>query len=92
MVDFISTQQKILAKKIKNLDDVRVAMACLETIRDNFIEMDMDLGLMEEAFAAFVEFNIPVSKDDIDRVDTLRFNFTNMLNTVRILFDNSFVG
>lgn len=57
-------------------------MACLETIRDNFISMDLQLGLMEEAFAAFAEFNIAVAKEDVDRVDTLRYNFTNMLNTV----------
>lgn len=60
----------------------RIAMNCLETIRNNFIEMDMDLGTMEESYAIFLRFKVAVSKEDIDRVDTLRMNFTNMINHV----------
>lgn len=37
MVDFISQQTKLLAKELKDLDDVRMAMQCLEVVRDNFI-------------------------------------------------------
>lgn len=58
-------------------------MACLETIRDNFIDMDMALELMEDAFAAFAEFQIAVAKEDVEAVDTLRYNFTNMLNLAK---------
>lgn len=38
MVDFISEQENILLKPINDLDDVRLAMLCLEKIRDNFIQ------------------------------------------------------
>lgn len=82
MVDFIKAQEKILNKPIKDLDDCRVAMKCLETIRENFIEMDMDLSLMEEAYALFVKYKIDVPKEDIERVESLRFNFQNMINHV----------
>lgn len=57
-------------------------MQCLEAIRENFIEMDMDLVLMEEAYGIFSRFKIEVSKEDIDRVESLRFNFQNMVNHV----------
>lgn len=57
-------------------------MQCLEIIRENFIEMDMDLGLMEEAYGTFARFKIDVSKEDIERVESLRFNFQNMVNHV----------
>lgn len=57
-------------------------MACLEKIRENFIDMDMDLGLMEEAYSLFTKFKIDVPKEDMERVDTLRFNFTNMVSNV----------
>lgn len=86
MVDFIKTQEKILNKPIRDLDDCRLAMKCLEVIRDNFIEMDMDLNLMEEAYALFVKFKIDVPKEDIERVESLRFNFQNMVNHVRNIF------
>ncbi|KAL3284032.1 hypothetical protein HHI36_018202 [Cryptolaemus montrouzieri] len=78
MVDFIKTQEKIMSKKIKDLDDCRQAMQCLERIRDNFIEMDMELGAMEEAYGIFNRFKIDIPREDIERVDTLRFNFENM--------------
>lgn len=57
-------------------------MACLQLIRENFIEMDLDLGLMEEAYGIFSRFKIDVPKEDIERIDTLRFNFENMVNHV----------
>lgn len=60
-------------------------MQCLESIRENFIEMDMDLVLMEEAYAAFTRYKIDVSKEDIERVESLRFNFQNMVNHVSSL-------
>lgn len=37
MVDFITEQQNILQKPINDLDDVRLAMLCLDKVRDNFI-------------------------------------------------------
>lgn len=38
MVEFIHDQEKILKKPIVNLDDVRLAMKCLTTVRENFIQ------------------------------------------------------
>lgn len=82
MVDFIKTQEKILNKPIKDLDDCRNAMNCLQTIRENFIEMDLDLNLMEEAYGTFAKFKIDTPKEDIERVESLRFNFQQMVNHV----------
>ncbi|XP_050311595.1 dynein axonemal heavy chain 8 [Anthonomus grandis grandis] len=80
MVDFIKAQEKILNKPIKDLDDCRNAMICLATIRENFIEMDLDLSLMEEAYSTFGKYKIDTPKEDIERVESLRFNFQNMVN------------
>ncbi|XP_019756852.1 dynein axonemal heavy chain 8 [Dendroctonus ponderosae] len=80
MVEFIKTQEKILNKPIKDLDDCRNAMNCLEIIRENFIEMDLDLSLMEEAYSTFGKFKIDTPKEDIERVESLRFNFQSMVN------------
>ncbi|KAB0798200.1 hypothetical protein PPYR_09193 [Photinus pyralis] len=79
MIDFIKTQEKILAKPIKNLDDCRLAMMCLQRIRENFIEMDMDMSLIEEVYSVFLKFNINVPQEDLDRIDTLRYNFNQMI-------------
>lgn len=85
MVAFITDQDKILCRTIKDLDDVRLAMNCLQTIRENFFRIDMALMLMEDTYGLFSEFKIVVPPADIDRVDSLRFNFMNMMQKVRNL-------
>lgn len=37
IVDFISEKEKILSRKLKDLDDVRMAMNCLIDVREHFI-------------------------------------------------------
>lgn len=37
MMTFIKDRMKTMGKKIKDLDDVRVQMLCLELIREEFI-------------------------------------------------------
>ncbi|KAJ8736205.1 hypothetical protein PYW08_006861 [Mythimna loreyi] len=81
LMQFIKDRMKTLSKKIKDLDDVRVAMMCLERIREEFIGMDMELDLIEESYATFSQFNIDVPKEDADMVYGLRYAFQNMLLT-----------
>ncbi|XP_047526251.1 dynein axonemal heavy chain 8 [Pieris napi] len=81
LMTFIKDKMKVMSKKIKDLDDVRVAMLCLESIREEFIGMDMELDLIEESYTLFGQFNIDIPKDDIDMVYGLRYSFQNMLLT-----------
>ncbi|XP_026319440.1 dynein heavy chain 8, axonemal-like [Hyposmocoma kahamanoa] len=81
MMQFIRDRMKTMGKKIKDLDDVRVQMLCLELIREQFIGMDMELDLIEETYATFAHFDIDVSKEDADMVYGLRYAFQNMLLT-----------
>ncbi|KAI8124809.1 axonemal, Dynein heavy chain 8 [Lucilia cuprina] len=87
MVDFIAEQENILAKPINDLDDVRLAMLCLEKIRDNFIQMDMNLGVITDAYALFSQFNIYVPQDDYDKVDSLQLSFNKMLENAKKVSD-----
>lgn len=82
MVEFINDQDKILVRKLNDLDDVRLAMNCLQNVRENFIRIDMALTLMEDTYAMFHSFNINIPAADIERVDGLRFNFQNMMTKV----------
>lgn len=59
-------------------------MACLEMIRENFIEIDLDLINMEEAYNIFGKYKIDIPKEDTERVESLRFNFQNMVNHVSL--------
>lgn len=83
--EFIEVKGDILQKPVKDLDDVRLAMACLEAVRDNFIRLDRELIAIEEAYSIFSKFNIKVLPEDIEKVDGLRFNFNNLIVYVSIL-------
>ncbi|XP_044272703.1 dynein axonemal heavy chain 8 [Tribolium madens] len=88
LVDFIKNREKVLGKPIKDLDDCRLAMACLELIRENFIEIDLDLITMEEAYNIFSKYKIDIPKEDMDRVESLRFNFQNMVVHAKSVQEN----
>lgn len=82
ITEFLNDQNKVLARKITDLEDVRVAMKCLANLREDFIYLDMELILIEETYSVMGKFNIHVSKEEQDTVDGLRYNFTNVLLTV----------
>ena len=64
------------------MDDVRSAMSCLDLIRENFIRIDITLGLIEETYALFAKFGVFVPKEEQEKVDSLRYNFELMIETV----------
>lgn len=82
ITEYMNDKNKVLAREIKDLEDVRIAMKCLGEIREDFISLDMELILIEETYTLMGKFQIPVSREEQDIVDSLRYNFTNMLNTV----------
>lgn len=84
LIDYIFEKNKVLSRRIKDLEDVRVAMKCLGEIRDDFVSLDMELIQIEETYTLMGKFNIDILKEDQDIVDGLRYNFSSMLNIVLI--------
>nr|XP_035950160.1 dynein heavy chain 8, axonemal-like [Halichoerus grypus] len=70
MIAFINEYLKKLSRPIRDLDDVRFAMEALSSIRDNEIQMDMTLGPIEEAYAILNRFEVEVTKEESEAVDT----------------------
>ncbi|XP_078399004.1 dynein axonemal heavy chain 8-like [Cetorhinus maximus] len=75
---FISEKMKNLARPIQDLDDVRFAMESLAEIRRNEIQMDMTLGPIEEAYSILNRYEVEISKEEAEGVDTLRYSFNKM--------------
>nr|XP_038033594.1 dynein heavy chain 8, axonemal [Anas platyrhynchos] len=78
MMSFITTYLKKLSRPLRDLDDVRLAMEALSIIRDNKIQMDMTLGPIEEAYAILNTFEIEVTKEESEGVDSLRYSFNKL--------------
>lgn len=85
MTSYVIENEKKLDKVVKDLEDVRVMMTCLAEIREGFIPFDMDLMLIEKAYSLLSKFKIPISKEEQDAVDSLRYNFSKMLKIVRTI-------
>jgi dynein heavy chain, axonemal len=81
IVKFIQTYQKMLSRELKDLDDCRIAMNCLEVIRENFTRIDHKLGVLEETYAVFSAFHINIPAEDIEHVDGLRYMFNTLIKT-----------
>ncbi|ETE64448.1 Dynein heavy chain 8, axonemal, partial [Ophiophagus hannah] len=78
MISFITEYLKKLSRPIRDLDDVRFAMEALSNIRDKEIEMDMIMGPIEEAYTILYRFEVEVTKEESEGVDTLRYSFNKL--------------
>ncbi|KAF7483297.1 hypothetical protein GHT09_005186 [Marmota monax] len=78
MIAFINEYLKKLSRPIRDLDDVRFAMEALSAIRNNEIQMDMTLGPIEEAYGILNRFEVEVTKEESEAVDTLRYSFNKL--------------
>ncbi|KAF7478847.1 hypothetical protein GHT09_009981 [Marmota monax] len=70
---------KKLSRPIKDLDDIRIAMATLREIREQQIPIDFQVGPVEESYALLNKYGLLVAKEEMDKVDTLRYAWEKLL-------------
>lgn len=78
ILEFIEDVGKRLSRPIKDLDDIRFAMAALKEIRENEIRIDMDIGPIEESYAMLNKHELPVVKEEAEKCDTLRYSWQKL--------------
>ncbi|XP_034939850.1 dynein heavy chain 8, axonemal [Chelonus insularis] len=83
MQNYIYERNKVLGRSINDLEDVRLAMKCLDQIREDYIFLDTNLMMIEETYTLMAKFNIPIQQEDQNIVDSLRYNFGNMLQNAK---------
>uniref|UniRef100_A0A672FPW1 Dynein, axonemal, heavy chain 5 n=1 Tax=Salarias fasciatus TaxID=181472 RepID=A0A672FPW1_SALFA len=77
---FVDEAGKKLNRQIKDLDDIRIAMAALKEIREHQISIDFQVGPVEESYAMFHKYELMVAKEEADKVDTLRYTWEKLLS------------
>uniref|UniRef100_G3NTE1 Dynein, axonemal, heavy chain 5 n=1 Tax=Gasterosteus aculeatus aculeatus TaxID=481459 RepID=G3NTE1_GASAC len=77
---FVDEAGKKLNRQIKDLDDIRIAMASLKEIREQQISTDFLLGPVEESYAMLNKYELSVAKEEADKVDTLRYTWEKLLS------------
>ncbi|KAM6224385.1 dynein axonemal heavy chain 5 [Rhynchocyon petersi] len=70
---------KKLSRPITDLDDIRIAMAALKEIREQQIALDFQIGPIEESYALLNKYGLLIAKEEMDRVDTLRYMWQKLL-------------
>ena len=53
-------------------------MLALDDVRAAEIEMDMELGPVEECYAFLQRCGVAVPREEMERVDSLRYTFKNL--------------
>ncbi|XP_048363840.1 dynein axonemal heavy chain 5 [Sphaerodactylus townsendi] len=76
---FVEEINKKLNRPIKDLDDIRMAMAALQDIREQQIPIDFQVGPIEESYAMLNKYELLVAKEEMEKVDTLRYTWEKLL-------------
>ncbi|XP_046898543.1 dynein axonemal heavy chain 5 isoform X2 [Hypomesus transpacificus] len=76
---FVDEAGKKLNRQIKDLDDIRIAMASLKEIREQQISIDFLVGPIEESYAVLNKYEQSVAKEEAEKVDTLRYTWEKLL-------------
>ncbi|XP_059149715.1 dynein axonemal heavy chain 5-like isoform X1 [Physella acuta] len=75
---FIDDFSKRLLRPIKDLDDIRFAMASLKEIRENEIRIDMCIAPIEESYAMLNRHELKPEKEEAEKCDTLRYSWERL--------------
>lgn len=78
ITDFVDNLMKLLSRPIKDLEDVRSAMASLNEIRDKAIYIDMTVSPIEEAYSLLNKYNIFFSDGNAEKVDSLSYGWKKL--------------
>ncbi|XP_076010940.1 dynein axonemal heavy chain 5 isoform X2 [Genypterus blacodes] len=76
---FVDEAGKKLNRPIKDLDDIRIAMAALKDIREHQIAIDFQVAPIEESYAMLNKYELSVAKEEAEKVDTLRYTWEKLL-------------
>ena len=86
--DFIENLTKKLSRPIKDLDDIRTAMAALMEMREKFISIEMTIAPIEEAYLILNRFELVFNDGNAERVDSLTYAWKKLIAQAKEVQDN----
>ncbi|XP_065179973.1 dynein axonemal heavy chain 5-like [Sycon ciliatum] len=80
LVSFMDDCQRKLNREIKDLDDVRLAMATLKRLRENGVRFDHNATPIEDTYTFLNKHGFHPHRDEVERVDSLRYRWERVSN------------
>jgi dynein heavy chain, axonemal len=74
----IQQMDKNLTREIHDLEDIRLIMLTVKDLRENEIQLDMNITSIEQSYVIIQSHDVHVPQDDIDRADTLRYQWNKL--------------
>uniref|UniRef100_A0A8C2TVC6 Dynein axonemal heavy chain 5 n=1 Tax=Coturnix japonica TaxID=93934 RepID=A0A8C2TVC6_COTJA len=76
---FIEETDRKLNRRIEDLDDIRTVMSALKDIRELQFSIDSQVGPIEESYAILNKYDLLVTKEESEKVDTLHYTWEKLL-------------
>lgn len=80
VLKFIENIEKRLSREIKDLEDIRLVMMAVKELRENEIEIDMNITPIEESYGMLQLHGINIAREDIERAESLRYRWAKLQN------------
>ncbi|XP_023235084.1 dynein heavy chain 5, axonemal-like [Centruroides sculpturatus] len=71
-----------MSRSVHDTDDAEEVLEALARARDLRIDIELDIGPIEECYGLMNQFGMVVKRDEIERVDVLRYWWTNLNDCV----------
>ncbi|XP_052872308.1 dynein axonemal heavy chain 8 [Anopheles cruzii] len=83
IVEFIATHDKTLQRTLKDLDDIRMAMDCLQAVGEQFSFVEVDLTFIEQTYRTLAGFEeLSIGPEQVEDVYGIRDTFKAMVRRV----------
>jgi dynein heavy chain len=82
LIEYMETKTIKLSRKISDIDDLRMAVQTLSSIRETEVDVDMKVAPIEEAYLLLAKHNVSVTKEETEMVDSLRYSWKKLKNLV----------
>ncbi|KAG5463766.1 MAG: dynein, axonemal, heavy chain 5, partial [Olpidium bornovanus] len=82
LIEYMDSKTVKLARKISDIDDLRLAVTTLSEIREAEVDIDMKVAPIEEAYQLLTKHGVTVTKEETEMVDSLRYSWKKLKQLV----------
>ena len=75
---FIEHIEQRLGREIKDLEDIRLIMMAVKDLREQEIQLEMQITPIEESYTMLQKYDVHITREDLERADSLRYRWNKL--------------